>query len=250
MFSEDKDNRIVVSSQGIGRRSEEAGSIDEHALQFDPSSQCEYITGSCFALEQVKILSENNWDANEIAQSFHTYRDLLIEYSEQDGFTPINCDGGDLLLSGALIDCLPHNIVKAGKDHYEFIDREWRSKAPVRLSYLLFRATVSLSKFAVKIAGSRSEKIKTWGDLLTLVYYCFGIRTDDGLLHEIFDLEATLRVLVFGHGDPNDYAVWMSTPINFNLPVSHRIDHDHEKNYAPSVTRTSEVSEMQLGDGN
>ena len=151
-----------------------------------------YSQGVYFRNILKSLISKTKWKHSELADLLLAYKKFLIEFQITE-----NSVNGEIYLEGFLLDAIPRNIVIKKSGEWIFFDSEWKSKHPVDLRYLLFRAVLSLQKFSIFAEdefGSR-HSLRSLYDLFCL---SLDLQTDEKLMLEFIEQEVEIQREISG----------------------------------------------------
>ena len=140
-----------------GRIIKRGEKIDNDKLLFEPNYINDY-----YSDEDLETKLCKNKNTEHFLLKFNDYYSK-INYISKIKIHSNQTVYNDYLIDGKLIDAIPKNIIQNGND-YIYFDTEWKLKIPIPLSYLKYRALLSLmynSKLTKKIRLEKIEKLFT-----------------------------------------------------------------------------------------
>ncbi|WP_250465448.1 methyltransferase [Caballeronia sp. GAFFF2] len=188
-----------------------------------------FLTGRSFDVDFEVIVSTPGWNVATLADFFRRYIELLLTESNARSCHVESPVHESTLLAGALLDFIPSNIcipeaAEASAQNYAPYDLEWRSKAPLPLGYMVFRALLNLSGFVSRYAMPATPGLLNRRTLFAEVYRELGLTFTADTCADYWQRESNF--LAFATGNPQSVSAqeWFES----NLPTGspgHAVDH-------------------------
>ena len=200
-FKRDSLGVINVHYKKLGVASEH--SVSENPIvEFKLSEVEPYIKGKVLSSELIGIVSRDGWTYAEVGAFLEKYVDVLRNISA--GHQHKHADN---LLSGALFDAVPQNILidNEGKSH--LIDKEWSLVSALRTEFLLFRTLRQLLDSVTRFnKGAVPGPIK-YREFVFASCEAAGYPISENDVMDFLSLEAAVQSAINGRS-PEEFLSW------------------------------------------
>ncbi|WP_312981186.1 methyltransferase [Atlantibacter sp.] len=136
IFNTNDNNSIEVITERMVPNGQQIEQVDNLINQISPITS--YISGQSLNDRISEIVSKDYWQLDDFISILKDYIVYIIklhsfnEYEYSPEFLKNEVDG-------ALIDCIPQNIICDNKSGWQLIDQEWKYIGNISLKWLLFR---------------------------------------------------------------------------------------------------------------
>lgn len=154
-----------------------------------------YFEGSLLHNDFVHLLSNDGWDDEALHQ-------IGLKYIEALGATiGTSLDQREInetKISGSFLDAIPQNIVRMPDGTWRLLDQEWRWNESINLSYLIFRAFLSILGSISSIGKHKNVIFNNRLELLTHCLEVIGASKHADAINDHFLMEAKVQELSGG----------------------------------------------------
>jgi 2-polyprenyl-3-methyl-5-hydroxy-6-metoxy-1,4-benzoquinol methylase len=191
---------------------QQSGSVadSDSRVEYSPDDE-DYLTGEPYRTGFARILARPLWGIEEVAEYFRVYVKYLVERYEVDASEgePI---GFDHKLRGDSLDVLPQNLLVVGEG-FKSIDHEWRSREPVAVGFVTFRALLYLLNAITRCGIPNDFALARRGEFANQLFTALYGASSVAQLESFWSMEWTLQDSVAGLSVVPPYSSWADAPL-------------------------------------
>ena len=197
-------------------------------VKFDVPASSEYILGTLFAFDFVKIVTKDSWTFDEVAKFVQLYLQIVQDAAQSDDaqfdFTSLHTN-----LPGKLYDMMPHNIIIKQDGQPSIIDQEWVLDQPIELGYLLFRSFMTLMGFVTIFGLHESGVNMTCRQFIdsTLSVIALDIQEEDYVRYITLEVEVQNFIANYQQSE-EELSFWLMRDLPILDPDKSLLDHDSQ----------------------
>jgi SAM-dependent methyltransferase len=177
------------------------GLIDSAHIAFNPAPVSEYINAPTLDREFGRIVGAPVLDLPLVVAYFKRYIDFLQQIALRENIlvgTHALSTEMQPHLPGVFLDAVPRNLLITKDGIPVYFDREWISKSPLPIEYMIFRSLLTLFDTVSVVGTPSDELVRTFGDLLVNILRALKLPNDPKHLEALIEVESQLCEYVFG----------------------------------------------------